>query len=182
MRVITGSARGRKLQTLEGRDVRPTTDKVKESVFSIIQFQIQDRVFLDLFAGSGQMGIEALSRGAKKAYIVDQSLKSIRVIEDNLRSTKLEENAMVCRQDAAGFLSMARENFDVAYVDPPFEKGIIDEVLPTLALRMNKGGVILCESADNEVIPESAGDFLLDRTYRYGKIKVSLFRHKDMLD
>ena len=87
MRVITGSARGRKLMTLEGKDVRPTTDKVKESVFSIIQFQIQGRVFLDLFAGSGQMGIEALSRGAKKAYLVDQSLKAIRVIEQNVKAT-----------------------------------------------------------------------------------------------
>lgn len=181
MRVITGSARGRKLQTLEGRDVRPTTDKVKESVFSIIQFQIQDRVFLDLFAGSGQMGIEALSRGAKKAYIVDQSLKAIRVIEENLKATKLEDNASVCRQDAQSFLLSLRENIDVVYVDPPFERGLIDEVLPLLSAKMNKGGVILCESADNETIPASAGDFLLDRTYRYGKIKVSLFRHKEMI-
>lgn len=181
MRVITGSARGRKLMTLEGRDVRPTTDKVKESVFSIIQFQIQGRVFLDLFAGSGQMGIEALSRGAKKAYLVDQSLKAIRVIEQNVKTTGFEENAVISRQEAQGFLLSARENFDIAYVDPPFEKGIIDEVLPVLSSKMNKGGVILCESAENEDVPESAGDFILDRTYRYGKIKVSLFRHKEML-
>ncbi len=181
MRVITGSARGRKLQTLEGKDVRPTTDKVKESVFSIIQFQIQGRVFLDLFAGSGQMGIEALSRGAKKAYLVDQSLKSIRVIEQNVKTTGFEETAVIARQEAQGFLMSARENFDIAYVDPPFEKGIIDEVLPLLALKMNKGGAILCECAENEDVPESAGDFILDRTYRYGKIKVSLYRHKEML-
>ncbi|MBE6794007.1 MAG: 16S rRNA (guanine(966)-N(2))-methyltransferase RsmD [Ruminococcaceae bacterium] len=181
MRVITGSARGRKLQTLEGRDVRPTTDKVKESVFSIIQFQIQGRVFVDLFAGSGQMGIEALSRGAEKAYLVDQSLKAIRVIEQNVKTCGFEDNAHICRQDAAGFLMSARENFDVVYVDPPFEKGIIDEVLPMLSSKMNKGGVILCESADNEVLPEEAGDFVLDRTYRYGKIKVSLYRHKEMV-
>lgn len=181
MRVITGSARGRKLQTLEGRDVRPTTDKVKESVFSIIQFQIQGRVFVDLFAGSGQMGIEALSRGAEKAYLVDQSLKAIRVIEQNVKACGFEENAKICRQDAQGFLVSARENFDVVYVDPPFEKGLIDEVMPLLSRKMNKGGVILCESADNEVLPDEAGDFVLDRTYRYGKIKVSLYRHKEMV-
>lgn len=181
MRVITGSARGRKLMTLEGKDVRPTTDKVKESVFSIIQFQIQGRVFLDLFAGSGQMGIEALSRGAKKAYLVDQSLKAIRVIEQNVKATGFGETAVITRQDAQGFLVSARENFDIAYVDPPFEKGIIDEVLPMLSSKMNKGGVILCECAENEDVPESAGDFVLDRTYRYGKIKVSLYRHKEML-
>jgi len=181
MRVITGSARGRKLQTLEGKDVRPTTDKVKESVFSIIQFQIQDRVFLDLFAGSGQMGIEALSRGAKKAYLVDQSLKAIRVIEQNVKTTGFEGRAAVVRQDATGFLFSARENFDIAYLDPPFEKGIIDEVLPLVASKMNKGGVILCECADGETLPQEAGDFVLDRTYRYGKIKVSLYRHKEMI-
>lgn len=181
MRVITGSARGRKLQALEGRDVRPTTDKVKESVFSIIQFQIQGRVFLDLFAGSGQMGIEALSRGAKKAYLVDQSLKSIRVIEQNVKTTGFEDSAVIARQDAQGFLVSSRENFDIAYLDPPFEKGIINDVLPLVSAKMNKGGVILCESAEAEALPEEAGDFALDRTYRYGKIKVSLFRHKEML-
>lgn len=181
MRVITGSARGRRLQTLEGRDVRPTTDKVKESVFSIIQFQIQGRVFLDLFAGSGQMGIEALSRGAKKAYLVDQSMKAMRVIEQNVKTTGFEESAAVVRQDAQSFIMSARESFDIAYLDPPFEKGLIDEVLPMLASKMNKGGVILCECAENETLPETAGDFVLDRTYRYGKIKVSLYRHKEML-
>lgn len=181
MRVITGSARGRKLQALEGRDVRPTTDKVKESVFSIIQFQIQGRVFLDLFAGSGQMGIEALSRGAKKAYLVDQSLKSIRVIEQNVKTTGFEDSAIIARQDAQGFLVSSRENFDIAYLDPPFEKGIINDVLPLVSAKMNKGGVILCESAEAETLPEEAGNFKLDRTYRYGKIKVSLFRHKEML-
>jgi len=181
MRVITGLARGRKLQALEGRDVRPTTDKVKESVFSIIQFQIQGRVFLDLFAGSGQMGIEALSRGAKKAYLVDQSLKSIRVIEQNVKTTGFEDSAVIARQDAQGFLVSSRENFDIAYLDPPFEKGLINDVLPLVSAKMNKGGVILCESAEAETLPEEAGNFKLDRTYRYGKIKVSLYRHKEML-
>jgi len=181
MRVITGTARGRRLALLEGKDVRPTTDKVKESVFSIIQFQIQGRVFLDLFAGSGQMGIEAISRGAKKAYLVDQSIKSIRVIEQNVKTTGFEDSSVVVRQDAQSFLLSARENFDIAYLDPPFDKGLIDEVLPLLSSKMNKGGVILCECGDNETLPESAGDFVLDRTYRYGKIKVSLYRHKEMI-
>ncbi len=181
MRVITGSARGRRLVTLEGRDVRPTTDKVKESVFSIIQFQIQGRVFLDLFAGSGQMGIEALSRGAQKAYFVDQSMKSIRVIEQNVKTTGFEDAAVIARQDAQGFLVSSRENFDIAYLDPPFEKGLINEVLPLLASKMNKGGVILCECGEGEALPETAGDFVLDRNYRYGKIRVSLYRHREML-
>ena len=93
MRVITGSARGRRLETLEGEDVRPTTDRVKEAVFSIIQFELEGRVFLDLFAGSGQMGIEALSRGAESAYFVDNSIKSVETVKRNLKATKLEDKA-----------------------------------------------------------------------------------------
>jgi len=87
----------------------------------------------------------------------------------------------VTRQDAQSFVLSSRENFDIAYLDPPFEKGIIDEVLPLVASKMNKGGVILCETAENEALPDESGDFVLDRTYRYGKIKVSLYRHREML-
>ena len=99
MRVITGSARGRRLETLEGEDVRPTTDRVKEAVFSIIQFETEGRVFLDLFAGSGQMGIEALSRGADSAYFVDNSKKSVETVKRNLKTTKLEDRAKVFQMD-----------------------------------------------------------------------------------
>ena len=95
MRVITGIARGRRLETLEGEDVRPTTDRIKEAVFSIIQFETEGRVFLDLFAGSGQMGIEALSRGAKTAYFVDNAKKSVETLKRNLKTTKLEQDAKV---------------------------------------------------------------------------------------
>ncbi len=181
MRVITGTAKGRRLQTPQGRDVRPTTDKVKESVFSVIQFQIQGRVFLDLFAGSGQMGIEALSRGAEKAYLVDQSLKSLRVIEENVKITHMEEKAVVVRQEAQAFLLSSNEKFDIAYLDPPFDMGLISQVLPLLSEKMNKGGAILCECGQDESLPREAGDFTLDRVYRYGKINVSLYRHREML-
>lgn len=181
MRVITGSAGGRKLKTLEGRDVRPTGDKIKEAVFSVLQFQIEGRVFLDLFAGSGQMGIEALSRGAKKAYFVDRSLASLKVVRENIKTADLEENAVVIRQEAVAFLASVSEMFDIAYVDPPYGKGIINEVLPLLCKKMNKGGVIACECGEGEKIISEAGDFVLDRTYRYGKIAVSLLRHKEML-
>jgi len=103
MRVITGSARGRRLETLDGEDVRPTTDRIKEAVFSIIQFETEGRVFLDLFAGSGQMGIEALSRGAKQAYFVDSAKKSIETVKRNLKATKLEADAKVFQTDFHSF-------------------------------------------------------------------------------
>ena len=99
MRVITGSARGRRLETLEGEDVRPTTDRVKEAVFSIIQFETEGRVFLDLFAGSGQMGIEALSRGADSASFVDNSKKSVETVKRNLKTIKLEDRAKIFQMD-----------------------------------------------------------------------------------
>ena len=109
MRVITGTARGRKLITLEGDDVRPTTDKVKEALFSIIQFEIEGRRILDLFAGSGQLGIEALSRGAKNAVFVDSSKKSVEVVRQNLEATGFSKSAVVLNTDSLAFLRTRAE-------------------------------------------------------------------------
>lgn len=176
MRVITGVARGRRLETLSGDDVRPTTDKVKESVFSIIQFQVQGRMFLDLFAGSGQMGIEALSRGAKGAYFLDTRKDAQAVIRKNLLAVNLADKAQVRGTDSIKFLENCDVTFDVAFVDPPYHKGLAQKALELLPSVMNKGGVIVCETADDEELPEKTGDFLLDRTYRYGKIKISTYR------
>ncbi len=176
MRVITGVARGRRLQTLSGDDVRPTTDKVKESVFSIIQFQIPGRMFLDLFAGSGQMGIEALSRGAKGAYFLDMRRDAVSVIRRNLADTGLEDKAQVRCADSLGFLGACDEKFDVAFADPPYGKGLCKKALELLPRVMNPAGVIVCETAIEEELPENAGEFVLDRTYRYGKIKLTTYR------
>ena len=125
MRVITGTARGRKLEQLIGDDVRPTTDRVKEAVFSIIQFNIEGRRFLDLFAGSGQMGIEALSRGAKEAVFVDNRKESVEIIKRNLKSTKLDENAKVIPMDSNSYLNVNSEKFDFVFIDPPYETGLL---------------------------------------------------------
>ncbi|MBE6829998.1 MAG: 16S rRNA (guanine(966)-N(2))-methyltransferase RsmD, partial [Ruminococcaceae bacterium] len=119
MRVITGSARGSRLTTLEGESVRPTPERVKEALFSVIQFQIEGRRVLDLFAGSGQLGIEALSRGAKQTVFVDASRNSIAVVEKNLEHTGLAENAVIKTMDFAAFLLQNREHFDLAFLDPP---------------------------------------------------------------
>lgn len=181
MRVITGTARGRRLETLEGEDVRPTTDRIKEAIFSIIQFQIEGRSFLDLFAGSGQMGIEALSRGAKEAYFVDSSKKSTAVVKRNLSSTKLELQSKVFQMDYHSFLAMNSTEFDIAFLDPPYGTGILQEALELTAECMRDTGIIIAENPLNEEISSNYGEFVLDRQYRYGKIKISTFRHKDFV-
>ena len=142
MRVITGSARGRRLITLEGNDVRPTTDIVKEALFSLIQFEIAGRKVLDLFGGCGQLAIEALSRGARDAVIVDSSVKSVEVIKKNLEATDFLKQAVVVHSDAEAFLSRRTERYDIALLDPPYSKGIIEKVLPKVKPDTNAADVL----------------------------------------
>lgn len=181
MRVITGEARGRKLETLQGDDVRPTTDKVKEAIFSSIQFDIQGRTFLDLFAGSGQMGIEALSRGAKSATFVDSSTKAVNIVRKNLNAVGFYDRAKVLHTDSIGYLNMITEPFDIVYLDPPYGVGLLQEALPIVAEKIKKTGIILAENQEKEEILQNYGEFMLDRQRCYGKIKVSIFRHKDFV-
>lgn len=178
MRVITGTARGRRLRTPEGYDVRPTTDRVKEAVFSVIQFDLEGRRILDLFAGSGQMGIEALSRGAAEAVFVDNSPGSVAVVRDNLRTCGFSGAAVVIQGDALSYLAprAGRKEFDFAFLDPPYNKGILQSVLPAVASVMKPGGAIICESPADEALPGAAGGFAIDRQYRYGRIKMTFYR------
>ena len=133
MRVITGTARGRVLRTLEGEDVRPTTDRVKEAVFSIIQFEIEGRRVLDLFAGSGQLGIEALSRGAASATFVDMSKDSLSAVKYNLEHTKLGDNAKVVQTDALSFLKLTKDKFDIVFLDPPYASSLVTDSMKLLS-------------------------------------------------
>ncbi len=176
MRVITGSARGKKLKTLEGNDVRPTTDMVKESIFSIIQFELEGAVVLDLFSGSGQLGIEALSRGAKSCRFVDKSAASAACTNENIRACGFADNASVTTSDSLDFLRMARLSFDVALLDPPYEMGLIEQALPLLEKKMTDRGVVVCEHERGLVLPESVGKLSKCKTYRYGKIEVTVYR------
>ena len=178
MRVITGSARGRKLITLDGEDVRPTTEMVKEALFSIIQFELEGRRVLDLFGGCGQLAIEALSRGAHSAVIVDSSKKSIDVIRENLKNTGFDKNAVVVQGDAISFLQRRNEKYDIVFLDPPYSKGILEKALAAVPDVMNEGGVIVCEAPFNDELPEQAGGFYLKKKYRYGKIGLFVYRFK----
>ncbi|MCI1268493.1 MAG: 16S rRNA (guanine(966)-N(2))-methyltransferase RsmD [Ruminococcus sp.] len=182
MRVITGSARGRKLISPIGMDVRPTTDKVKEAVFSAIQFNIPDSYVLDLFAGSGQMGIEALSRGAARAFFIDSSKDSIKVITENLRTTKLDKFSEVILRDSYDYISLTTRTFDIIILDPPYRFGHIYKVLPLAAAKLNPGGIIICEYEADAAEPQPADGLILRKTYKYGKICVSIFCKPDSED
>ncbi len=177
MRVITGKARGMKLETLEGTDVRPTSDKVKEAVFSAIQFDIEGRRVLDLFAGSGQLGIEALSRGAEKCVFTDSSQNAIEVIKRNVQKTGFSQQSVICRTDYAAFLKGTKETFDIAFLDPPYLKGVTVNALELVALKMSDYGIIAVEHPSEVELPEAVNGFSVAKQYKYGKlINVTIYR------
>lgn len=176
MRVITGTARGHRLIAPEGMDVRPTTDKVKEAVFSAVQFELENASVLDLFAGSGQMGIEALSRGAAKAVFVDSSAKSIKCVNENLRATKLDKYSQVVSRDSYDYIKLTSSKFDLIILDPPYRQGHIEKLLPLAAEKLNDGGSIICEYESELETPEAPEGTVFRKEYRYGKINVAIFR------
>ncbi|MBQ6042535.1 MAG: 16S rRNA (guanine(966)-N(2))-methyltransferase RsmD [Clostridia bacterium] len=176
MRIITGIARGTKLKTLPGEHTRPTTEKVKEAVFSAIQFELHDRVTLDLFGGSGQMALEALSRGAAKAYIVENDRNATAVIKENAAKAKLMEKCVILNADWKDFVKHTKEKFSLVYLDPPYKEGFLDEVLALIFERgiLAENAIVICESdaAGLPVPPEGVEN----RVYRYGKTYVTIFR------
>lgn len=177
MRVITGSAKGRRLITLEGEDIRPTADKVKGAVFNSIQFDIEGRKVLDLFAGSGQLGIEALSRGAAKAVFVDLSRSAVKVTQDNLDHCRLSDKATVFNGDGISYLKTTREKFDIIFLDPPYKKMLVTKALPLAADAVNEGGIIVCETGLDEELPNSVNGFRAVKQDKYSKTRLTIYRH-----
>ncbi|MCI6255407.1 MAG: 16S rRNA (guanine(966)-N(2))-methyltransferase RsmD [Clostridiales bacterium] len=178
MRVITGTARGRKLRELPGMETRPTTDKVKESIFNIIQFDIEGRRVLDLFGGTGQLGIEALSRGAAHCTFVDLRREAAAVIRENLQVTRLADQARVVQGDSLSFLASCREKFDLILLDPPYASGLLEKAVKEAAAIdiLTENGIMVCESAADQVLPALEAPYEKGREYRYGKIKITLYR------
>ena len=179
MRVITGSARGRRLKELEGLETRPTTGKVKEALFSVIQFDIEGRRVLDLFAGTGQLGIEALSRGAECAVFVERRRDALQVIRENLEACGMTDKARVVNGDAMSYLKSG-EKFDLIFLDPPYASSLLEQALEEI-VRFDicrKHGIIVAESAADKTLPPLAGPYALYREYRYGKIKLTVY-HRD---
>ena len=180
MRVITGTARGRKLKDLPGLDTRPTTGKVKESIFNIVQFDVEGRRVPDLFAGTGQLGIEALSRGAEKCVFVDAAREAVRVVEDNVKTTGFESQSRVVQGDSLAFLTSCREKFALAFLDPPYASDLLEKALKRMAEIdiMAENGIIVCESALDKPLPQLPAPYEMGRDYRYGKIKVTLYHRR----
>lgn len=178
MRIITGSARGKKLLALEGLETRPTADRVKEALFNILQFRIEGRRFLDLFSGSGQIGLEALSRGAKEAVFVEKSKKAIGIVQRNVENTGFQAKAELVCADAEMYLRGTLKQFDVAFLDPPYQQGLLEPALLAVSEKMTAAGIIICEHSAREALPEKAGEFIKMKTYRYGKILLSAYTHE----
>lgn len=177
MRIITGSARGITLKTVPGEEiVRPTTQKVKEAIFSAIQFDIEGRRILDLFAGSGQLGIEALSRGAHSATFIDSSAVSIAVIKKNLEKAKLFDNAKVINQDYSSFLLNCSDKFDIAFLDPPYHKGMLENAILSVTDVMSDFGTVICEHPDGVDLEENVNGFSIYKRYKYGKIAITVYK------
>ena len=178
MRVISGTARGRKLKELQGMETRPTTDKVKESLFNIIQFEIEGRRVLDLFGGTGQLGVEALSRGAERCTFVDQRREAVSLIRENLKLCGLSERSRVVQGEALSFLASCGEKFDVILLDPPYEGELLSRAVEAITRFdiLSEHGIMVCESAADRLLPQVAPPYEQGREYRYGKIKLTVFR------
>ena len=178
MRVVAGTARGTVLKTPEGILTRPTADRVKEAVFSILHFDVQDALVLDLFGGTGQLGIEALSRGAKKAVFVDQQARACELIKENLRRTKFTQQASVVRGDYLEYLRRTKEKFDIILLDPPYAENFLENALNCIAeidiLRDN--GIIVTERPLEKTLEVRMTGFVRSRDYKYGKTLITLYR------
>lgn len=174
MRVITGTARGRRLRTPENYDIRPTTDNVKESVFNIIQFDIEGRRVLDLFAGTGQLGIECLSRGAAEAVFIDENTAAVKIVKENLKTCGF--TAAVLQQDALSYLRHCGK-FDLVFVDPPYDSGLYESVLETINSVdiLSDGGIILCESRREKSLPDMRAPYRKKKEYNYGRVKLTVY-------
>lgn len=179
MRVISGTARGRRLKELPGMDTRPTTDKVKESMFNIVQFDIEGRRVLDLFGGTGQLGIEALSRGAEHCDFVDASRQATAVIRENLCTVGFTQRASVHQGDAQAYLSTCRRNYDLILLDPPYHSELLEQCIQTVTKFdiLSQHGIIVCESELDKQLEPLLEPYGAVRTYRYGKIKLTVCRH-----
>ena len=183
MRVITGKARGVVLNTPDGALTRPTSDRVKEALFSIIQFELPGASVLDLFGGTGQLGIEAISRGAKNAVFVDAREDACRLIKENLRRARFEKEGRVIRSDYLDYLKRSREKFNIILLDPPYAEEFLENSLKMITEIdiLESGGIIVAERPMGKELPWDFTGFTRSRDYKYGKTLLTLYR-KDQAD
>lgn len=183
MRIITGSAKGIKLKAPQGLDTRPTADRVKESLFNILGDIVVDACVLDLFAGTGNLGLEALSRGAKTAVFVDHSNESIEIIKENAQHTKLVEHTEIYKNDVLRTLEQLFQtgrSFDLLFCDPPYRKGFVQAILEKIDNHpvMAPQGIVVIEHSKHEPIEDEWENLQLRRTERYGETLISFLLYK----
>lgn len=175
MRVITGSAKGAKLLSIDGLETRPTLDRIKVIMFDLIPDEFYDKNCLDIYSGSGALGIEALSRGAKKCEFVEQNLECVKIIKENLKHTRLEDKASINNTDVDKALLMFtnREKFDMIFMDPPYDKGLVNKAINNIINLdlLNDDGLIIAECGETEKIESNEVEIIKERTFK----KMSLY-------
>ena len=178
MRVITGKARGVILKTPDGVATRPTADRVKEAIFNIIQFDVPMARVLDLFGGTGQLGIEALSREAKSAVFVDEREDACRLIRENLKRTKLESFGRIIRSDYMAYLKSCKDKFDIILLDPPYAEVFLENSLKMITEIdiLQSGGIIVTERPVGKELPWEFSGFERSRDYKYGNTLIAIYR------
>ena len=185
LRIITGTAKGKKLKTLEGEATRPTSERIKEAIFSSLQFDIEGRKVLDLFAGTGQMGIEALSRGSDEAVFVDKSKDAIKLINENLQKVRLSEKARVFQADYLDFIKRNQSRaFDIIILDPPYAKKMYAPALSAMldASLIKPTTIIVCESGADEIFDGNEAlkeRFNIEKQSKYSNTVITLLKLKD---
>ncbi len=170
MHIISGKYRGKKLKGFEVDGTRPTMDRVKESLFGMIQSYVGDSRVLDLFAGSGALGLEAISNGAREAYLVDNNIEAIKVIRDNIKN--MDDDIKVIKSDYKKFLKETDEKFDIIFLDPPYRKGLMGKALRVIEERdlLNEGGLVVCEYEYDDF--KTNLDLFKEKSYGFKKIKI----------
>lgn len=170
MHIISGKYRGKKLKGFEVDGTRPTMDRVKESLFGMIQSYVGDSRVLDLFAGSGALGLEAISNGAREAYLVDNNIEAIKVIRDNIKN--MDDDIKVIKSDYKKFLKETDEKFDIIFLDPPYRKGLMGKALRVIEERdlLKEGGLVVCEYEYDDF--ETNLDLFKEKSYGFKKIKI----------
>ncbi len=183
MRIISGVNKGMKLLSPAGEDIRPTIDRIKEAAFNIMQFSLENGVFLDMFSGSGQMGIEAIARGASKAYFFDPAASSMRVIKANVEKCGFTEKAVLRQSSYTALAGMSpKPKFDLVYIDPPFDTNLFEDALNFLVDNelVVDGAVIIVETPKGHPLPPKVGCFSA-KVKNYGKLSLTVYRNEEEL-
>ena len=182
MRIIAGMLKGKRLKSFQGRTIRPTSDRIRESIFNILSRRIKESVVLDLFAGTGALGIEALSRGAKHALFIEKDKGAAAVLHGNLQSCRLVDRSETIQWDIEKNLNCIRlqtPKFTLVFMDPPYSKGAVKQALANLhgASAVEAGACVVVEHSIQEAIPENSQEYILQDRRRYGKTLVSFLEY-----